>query len=312
MLWIFLACGPSDDLKTPTTGDSSSLDSAPASTAEELGRQVSQETLTAHIQTLQDFGTRYTGTVGNDDAQQWLSQQLEDQGYLVEQDPFSFGQKEAVNLVARKEGSANPDRVWILSAHYDSTSDSPDINAPGADDNASGVAVLLEASRILAEVETQDSVWFVLTGAEEQGSKGSAHMVGWLDQQGVEVQGVMAPDMVGFWPLGEADAMDILGNEESEHLVQDMAAMADAMGLANKTWIMHSYCYGDDHTNFQEAGFPAISPMDCVEAHNIASSGESTPHYHRSSDTLETLHMPFTTRVAEVMVATVAAWAQPI
>jgi hypothetical protein len=308
MLLLLLACAETADRKIETV-DSEAL---PAADPVELGQQVSQDRLTATIQTLQDFGTRSTDTDGNEQAQEWLTQELEGQGYLVEQDRFSFRDQDAVNLVARKEGGVDPDRVWILSAHYDSTSTSPDSEAPGADDNASGVAALLEASRILAEVPTRDSVWFVLTGAEEQGSKGSAHMADWLAAQGVEVQGVMAPDMIGYWPLGEGDALDILGDEDSEHLIRDMAAMADAMGLANKTWVFHDYCYGDDHTNFQEAGFPAISPMDCVEAHNVPSSGETLPHYHRTSDTLDTLHMPYTTRVGQVMVATVAAWAGPV
>ncbi|MCP4804976.1 MAG: M20/M25/M40 family metallo-hydrolase [Proteobacteria bacterium] len=313
MLFLLLSCtGANDISETPVDSPVDSASSLPAADPIELGLEVSQENLTAHIAALEGFGTRYTMTSGNADAQLWLIQQLEDQGYLVEEDPFSFGQKDAVNLVARKEGAVDPDAVWILSAHYDSTSTDPESSAPGADDNASGVAVLLEAARILKDVETNDSVWFVLTGAEEQGSKGSAHMADWLTSQGVQVQGVMAPDMVGYWPLGEDDAMDILGDDESEHLVQDMAAVADAMGVANKTWIFHYFCYGDDHTNFQEAGIPAISPMDCVEAHNVYESGEETPHYHQTSDTLDTLHMPFTTKVGQVMVATVAGWAEPI
>ena len=272
---------------------------------------MSEERLTTTIAALQDLGTRHTITQGNVQAQQWLTMEFEDLGYEVERDLFDADGADGVNLVVRKTGSVQPDTVWVMSAHYDSTSMTPTTDAPGADDNASGVAVVLEAARILADVELGDSVWFVLTGAEEQGSLGSEHMSEWLQDEGVDVQGVMAPDMIGYWPLGQDDALDILGDEDSEHLIEDMAAMADAMGVAHKTWVHHGYCYGDDHTNFQEAGFPAISPMDCVEAHNLSSSGESTPHYHRSTDTLDTLHMGFTTRVGELMVATFAAWADP-
>lgn len=49
--------------------------------------------------------------------------------------------------------------------------------------------------------------------------------------------------------------------------------------------------------------------MDCVEAHNLAESGEKTPHYHQTSDTFDTLYMPFTTQVAGVLVGTLAALA---
>ena len=52
--------------------------------------------------------------------------------------------------------------------------------------------------------------------------------------------------------------------------------------------------------------------MDCVEAHNVAASGEETPHYHQTSDTMSSLHMPFTTRVASVIVATFADLGEPV
>jgi hypothetical protein len=120
---------------------------------------------------------------------------------------------------------------------------------------------------------------------------------------------VIAPDMIGYWPLGDADAFDILGDPDSEHLARDMADVADALGVAYKLWIDHGHCYGDDHTTYQEAGWPAISPMDCVEAHNIGTSGEDTPHYHRTTDTSDTLYFPFMIRVVQVEVATLATWA---
>jgi hypothetical protein len=61
---------------------------------------------------------------------------------------------------------------------------------------------------------------------------------------------------------------------------------------------------------FQEANIPAISPMDCVEAHNLGS--EQTPHYHKSTDQIGTLHMGFTTKVASVIIVTLAQLAEPV
>jgi hypothetical protein len=91
-----------------------------------------------------------------------------------------------------------------------------------------------------------------------------------------------------------------------------MADVATRLGVAHKTWIEPTYCYGDDQTSFQEAGFPAITVMDCVEAHNIAGSPEGTPHYHHTTDTLDTLYMPLTTRVVGVIVAMLAELAEPV
>jgi hypothetical protein len=277
-----------------------------------LAAEVSADEIELTIAELEAFGTRYTATDGDDQARAYLVLRLQDLGIDTETDPFTFGANESANVIGRKAGAVEPDVVYIFSAHYDSTSTDPLNTAPGADDNASGVAAVLEAARLLADVPTRYSVWFVFTGAEEQGSVGSEHMVGWLDAEGVDVRGVMAPDMIGYWPLGDGDAMDILGDEESEHLVTGVAAIADALGVAHKDWIQHSYCYGDDHTNFQEAGYPAITPMDCVEAHNVPAAGESLPHYHKTTDTLDTVHLPFTTRVVQVLVASFATWAEPV
>ncbi len=277
----------------------------------DLGKQVNQANLTSAITALENFGTRHTHTDGDDKAKDWLVDRLKAYGLTAELDPFTVGGTTANNIIARKPGTTKPSVVYIFSAHYDSTSNTPKTYAPGADDNASAVAAVLEAARILTPLPFEHSLWFVFTAAEEQGSLGSAHMVKWLKKDGIDVQGVIAPDMIGYWPLGDDDLMDILGDTGSVKLVDFMASIADTMKVPYKKWIKHSYCYGDDHTNFQEAGFAAISPMDCVEAHNIKSSGESTPHYHKTTDTLATLYMPFTTRVAQVLVATFAALGKP-
>ncbi len=276
----------------------------------DLGNEVSLENLTQKIQGLEDLGTRYTFGEGDELALAWLVDEVEALGFVAELDPFDAAGETATNLVVVHPG-VDPQAVWIYSAHYDSTSNEPTFAAPGADDNASGVAAVLEAARILSRHRFRDEIRFVFTAAEEQGSLGSEHLAAQLAAEPVTVGGVIAPDMIGYWPLGDGDAFDILGDESSEHLVEGMADMADRMGVAYKTWIRHDYCWGDDHTRYQDAGLPALTPMDCVEAHNVPASGEETPHYHRWTDTIDTLHMPFTTRVAAVVTATLAEWAGP-
>ncbi len=301
-LCLLLVGCPSADL----SNDDDATDAPEPTDPLDLAALASEQEVRSTIAALQDLGTRYTFAPGNVDAQDYLVDRMAEYGFVTERDPFDVNGHEAANLVARLPGLASPERVWIYSAHYDSTSSDPDNDAPGADDNASGVAGVLEAARILGGLGLDESIWFVFTGAEEQGSLGSAHMTEWLLEEDVDVQGVIAPDMIGYWPLGDEDLLDILGDDESEHLVLHMADIATALDLPHKVWIQHAYCYGDDHTNFQEAGFPAITPMDCVEAHNLPATGESTPHYHRVTDTLETLHLPFTTRVVGLTVATLA------
>ena len=322
-LSLLLACagspdktGEPADLDTSTPADSSdpadSGDSGGGDTGAidplALAAEVSEPELSATIEALSAFGTRHLEADNHDEVRDYLVDRLEALGLPVEVDDFDVRGVPAGNIIARLDGE-DPSRVWVFQAHFDSTSELAPEVAPGADDNASGVAAVLEAARLLRGVPLSESVWFVLTDAEEQGSRGSAHLVDELSAEGVAIQGVIAPDMIGYWPLEDGDAFDILGDEDSEALVTGMAEVADALGVASKTWIEHDYCYGDDHTSWQEAGFPAISPMDCVEAHNVPSSGEDDGHYHSSTDLPDMVYLPFTARVTGVIVASLAVWA---
>ena len=274
--------------------------------------QVSQAELETSIKGLEALGTRYTIGTGDERAKDYLVERITSMGLVAELDPFTAVNETANNIIVKHPGTVEPNVVYIFSAHYDSTSNTAATAAPGADDNGTGVAAVLEAMRLMTKHSFKYSIWFVFTAAEEQGSLGSKHMVKWIPQMGVTVRGVIAPDMIGYWPQGEQDQMDILGDPASEALVDRMGAVATRLGVGFKRWIEHMYCYGDDHTSFQEAGMPAITPMDCVEAHNVAGSTEDTPHYHRMSDTFVTLHMGMTTKVASVIVVTLAELAEPV
>jgi hypothetical protein len=277
-----------------------------------LAPQVSETELAGSIQGLEALETRYTIGPGDDNARAYLVERITALGLTAELDPFPVTNETANNIIVRHLGTETPNVVYIFSAHYDSISNTAMTSAPGADDNATGVAAVLEAARLLTKHAFKHSVWFVFTAAEEQGSLGSKHMVQWLATEGVEVRGVIAPDMIGYWPAGDADQFDILGDPMSEPLVEHMADVATRLGVAHKKWIEHGFCYGDDHTIFQEAGIPAISPMDCVEAHNVSGTVEDTPHYHAGSDRFGTLYMPFTTKVASVIVTLLAELAEPV
>lgn len=333
MLLLLLACaGASDpqptdpvtdaDADTDTDADADSDTDTDADTNADpvavdpldLAELASEAEIEATIRDLSAIPTRYTATDGDEAARDYLLDRLDALGLDVTTSTFDAGDGTiATNIIGRQHGTADADVVYVFQAHYDSTSNQPDTLAPGADDNASGVAAVLEAARALETYPLAYSAWFVFTAAEEQGSLGSAALVEQVDREGVDVRGVLAPDMMAYWPLRDEDGFDILGDDDSEDLVNQMADIADQLGVAHKVWVMHDYCYGDDHTNWQEAGYPAISPMDCVEAHNLGrSSGETTPNYHRTTDTIDTLYLPFTREVVRVTNATFATWVVPL
>lgn len=319
MLAWLLACtvgskeaanGPDDSGSAVDSTDSGGTGEAPDPLSIAAG--VSEDEIRATIEDLAAFGTRYTETDGDDAARDYLVDRLEALGLDVERDPLTAGREPAENVIGWQDGTVDPAFVYVFQAHYDSTSNDPMNLAPGADDNASGVAAVLEAARLLSSRDLTYSAMYVFTAAEEQGSLGSEHLAETLAAAGTDVRGVLAPDMMAYWPLGDEDAFDILGDDGSAALVEQMSDIADQLGVSHKVWVTHDYCYGDDHTMWQEAGLPAISPMDCVEAHNVPGSDEDTPHYHKTTDTVDTLHLPFTARVVEVTTATMATWTVPL
>lgn len=100
LIVLLVACQPQEKTDTAETG-ASPLDSYT------LAGEVSADALLADITVLQDFGTRHTGTPGNDAARAWISDALTATGIPTEEDPFDHG----VNVIARLEGTVNPDTL---------------------------------------------------------------------------------------------------------------------------------------------------------------------------------------------------------
>jgi Zn-dependent M28 family amino/carboxypeptidase len=278
-----------------------------------IASQVSQDNVTAIIQTLQDFGTRYSYTTQCDDAADWLHTTMQGFGLEVSFEEFEYGGTTMRNVIGRIEGSVNPARVFVVGAHYDSTSEMPMVDAPGADDNASGVAAVLETARSLSEFDLGYTVEFICFGGEEQGRRGSIHNAAQAAASGKIIRGMLNLDMIGYWPPTSDMELDIGKNTPSTWL----AASAEDAALSYATIPVHNWpdtgvCF-DDHVSYWPFGIAAIVLMDCYEAHlDPGGSGESTPHYHRTTDTIETLDLAQTTEAVRATVATMAVLSQPI
>ncbi len=154
----------------------------------------------ASIETLAGLGSRHWSQQGNLAAVDWIETQLASYGYTVERHAYTFDGETRENVYATRTGSLEPDRMYIVSAHLDSTNnDSADRSfAPGADDDASGVALVLEAARVLASpgVEVERSVRFAFWNNEETGLAGSAAYA--ADR--APLQGVESPPGSGLFP----------------------------------------------------------------------------------------------------------------
>jgi Zn-dependent M28 family amino/carboxypeptidase len=224
------------------------------------------------------------------------------------------------NVVALPSGASGRP-VTIIAAHYDSVPD-----CPGADDNASGLAVMLECARVLAETDHRHLVGFIAFNAEEDGLLGSRDFViNGLPALRVNVRSVHVLEMVGFrggsgpqnvplpWVPASLKIPDFIGlvgkgrSNASVDRAMSQAVAPDLRVVAAKTWGPLCRLVPDltrsDHYPFWKVGMPALLWTDSGNFRN--------PHYHRATDTPDTLDYRFMRDVAALLCAMVSEEAQP-
>jgi hypothetical protein len=262
---------------------------------------VSRENLGALIKSLQDFGTRRTGTPGCDAAEIFVANYFHRQGLPAAVQEPAAGRGRAV--VGELKGTSFPDDVVIVCAHLDSTSPEPETLAPGADDDASGTAAVMEAARILARRPMDYTVRFIAFTGEEQGLYGSGGYAFGAYAADDRIVGVVNLDMIAYADRMPED-LDVFVNSASEwmgyRIAQDAGAYA---GLAVKTRVDPSMIYSD-HASFWDFGYAALLAIEDEPLRN--------PYYHLTGDTLDTLNLGFCAQATKAALATTAILAQPV
>ncbi|GAB7042853.1 MULTISPECIES: M20/M25/M40 family metallo-hydrolase [Catenuloplanes] len=182
-------------------------------------REISPARIEAIVRKLASFGTRHTLSVQDDPvrgigaARDWIFEELSryaaasggrmtvrKQSYV--QEPANRIPEPTVitNVLATLRGDEEPNRTYVVSGHYDSrVSDvmNATADAPGADDDASGVAVAMELARVFATRHLKATIIFAAVAGEEQGLYGAAHLAAQLKAAAVDVQGMFTDDIVG-------------------------------------------------------------------------------------------------------------------
>lgn len=217
--------------------------------------------------------TRYYSTADKTLVADYLAAKLAAWGYDVAFQPFTHNRVACRNIVATRTGATVPGEVFVVGGHYDSTSQSPTSVAPGAEDNASGTAMVMELARLAAGRTFDRTLQFVLFDAEERGLIGSEFFVDDAVTAGRDIVGALIHDMVAFH-AGHY-AIRIEGQVPWESLMSAMAANVDA--LTDLGWQKDYYSWGSDHVPFQQAGYPAFLAIDY--------DYDAYAHYHRTTDT---------------------------
>ena len=268
---------------------------------------VSRADLSSYIQDLQNFQTRRTTTSNCEAAGTYIYNYFAAQGFAPEYDIFGFTyqgtQGTARNIVATIPGRTAPEQVVIVGAHYDSTSNQPLVLAPGADDDASGTAAVMEIARIMRDQPFDCSVRFICFSAEEIGLIGSRHYAQTAAAAGESIVGMIQLDMIAYASRVGED-LDVISNTPSSWLADlFLYAATTYTTLPATKWIQPS-AVGSDHSPFWDQGFSAILAIESYPLVN--------PYYHKVTDTIATLDLDFETSVAKAALATAAALAQPV
>jgi len=271
----------------------------------EMVSLVSAQTIGDTIKALESFQTRFATMPTCEAAGTWLRDSFTAFGLDAERDPFVFGsgvQYPAANVVATLGGRTAPDQVVIVAGHYDSTSNDASRLAPGADDNASGTAAVVELARVLSRYSFDYTIKFIAFSAEEWGLYGSRHYAQAAKSAGERIIGVVNLDMVGYTDRLPED-LDLIVNSRSEWLANTFASAAAAWAPMPTLKVVNASLTYSDHSPFWDQGYSALC--------GIEDANPSNPNYHRTYDTFSTLNMDFASAVARASLATIAMLAQP-
>jgi hypothetical protein len=241
---------------------------------DELVAAVSIGRINERIQRLQDFGTRYTTTDSGLAAARWIKSEFESFGIdSVSLQYWRDGYNP--NVVAALPGVAHPDKIVILGGHYDSIS--PNINhCPGADDNASGTACVLECAQLLSRYDFDCTIVLIAFSGEETGLLGSEAYASEAADRGDDIVAMVAVDMIGYVASQDAMDLDIISNASSKWL-RDRVFDAAALYVPDFALTDGRLVGGtSDHASFWRNGFNAIMFFE--------DSYSYTPYIHSEND----------------------------
>ncbi|MGD9402911.1 MAG: M20/M25/M40 family metallo-hydrolase [bacterium] len=206
------------------------------------------------------------------------------------------------NIVGTKRGTVSNEQV-IICGHVDDLSGDPNNIAPGAQDNGSGTAAVIEAARVLAGARFEKTIKFIAWSGEEQGFYGSGEYAGQARARGDTIVGVLNFDMIAYVDHAPED-IDLVSVDASSWLVDFAIDCTNAYvpGLPARS-VINPVISGSDHRSFLKAGYDAIWAIDNTDAYY--------PYLHTVNDTLGNLTMSFCGEVIRMGVATLAELAVP-
>ena len=337
----------------------SAMEAPPTEVLWDIGAAPQPERLRADVEKLVSFGTRHTLSETASDARgigaarRWIMAEFErisaDCGgcleVMVQRETFSGERRipeptEVVNVVAILRGTTEPNRFVMMSGDIDSRVSDP-MNAtddsPGANDNASGMAGVLEAARVLSQYRFRASIIFAGLSGEEQGLFGGRAFAGFVKDADWELQGVLNNDMIGniagingvidntsarVFSEGtryvetpeEARIRRFTGGEvdsPSRNLARYVHRMAHYVPNLEMKMIyrLDRFGRGGHHRPFNEAGFPGVRIMETNEHYDRQHQDLRTEDGITYGDTIDFVDFDYAAKLTGLNAVVLAAMA---
>lgn len=273
---------------------------------------ISADSLWQHLQELvgkkpvylndsaQFIPSRFAFHPGNAIASAYISQKCESYGYAVRKIQYS---QTGQNVIAEKRGTQFPNKSIMLCAHYDCVGSSH-AKFQGADDNASGCAALLEAARVLKDINFPFTIQLAFWDEEELGLVGSKNF---------PASGGGFPEIITVINL---DMIAWDENQDSLAMIHVTPSLPESIGYATrmqevlkqhdlplKAFVKNPGELNTDHHTFWNRDIPAIGLTEDYD-------NDFNPHWHRFSDSIENLHIPYFTNMSKFAIMGLCELAQ--
>jgi acetylornithine deacetylase/succinyl-diaminopimelate desuccinylase-like protein len=357
---LLLALAAASLIVPPASAQRSRRPAAEPAPLHAIVRDVSEARLRETVQRLVSFGTRHTlssrdhPTRGIGAALRWTENEFEAMARacggcltVVRTGDTVTGRRIpnptlVENVVAIQRGTSDPDRVIVITGHIDSrVTDvmNATADAPGANDDGSGTAAVIEAARVLSRHRFPATIVYAALSGEEQGLIGGRILADYARAQNWRVEANLNNDIIGNscgsdgtcddahvrvfseglrWQGGDAlrGPVRSLGGENDapgRNLSRYLADLAQELGLGievRQIWRNDRFGRGGDHAEFLNAGFPAVRFSVAVENYDWQHQDLRTENGVAYGDTVERMDFPYLRRVTQLNVAALAALAR--
>ena len=274
--------------------------------------ELSGETSTTIVGIPNQTITHRVSNIGNDLAADYIKEKLSGFGLSINDQVYTPGATGGRNIIATQTGVTNPNNIYIISAHYDST------HNHGADDNASGTAAIIELARILSSYCTENTIKYALWDQEETGLNGSSYYAQQAQANGDNILGNFNIDMMGcdgnndrafdidVRPYVNSVAMSTqITSILADHFPTDVNNVtSDEIHLI--ATVVNPGTFDSDHSSFWARGYSAI-----LFGENWATN-DITPGYHSNNDRISLFNMSYYHDMSKLLVAYAATVANPI